>query len=155
VLTDLVEHENEDVRCRAIEALGDIGTGASPSLLRVVQELQDTSPEVRSKAAQSIGTIASASDCDTCDTVSALAAAMTDSHDRVRRNAVVALCRIAPQSDLPVSALQTALTDENRYVRGDAVHALRRLNTQTAKDILIDYLTRSRWCPLTSNESTH
>jgi HEAT repeat protein len=80
---------------------------------------------------------------------------MTDSHDRVRRNAVVALCRIAPQSDLPVSALQTALTDENRYVRGDAVHALRRLNTQTAKDILIDYLTRSRWCPLTSNESTH
>ena len=155
VLTDLVDHANESVRCRAVEALGDIGTDASPSLSQVVQALQDDSQEVRSKAAESIGTIASVSDCDTRDTVSALSAALTDSHDRVRQNAVVALCRIAPQSDTPVSALQTALADENRYVRGDAVHALRRINTQTAKDILIDYLMKSRWCPLTSNESTH
>jgi len=54
-----------------------------------------------------------------------------------------------------VDALKDALKDENRYVRGDAVHALHRIGTPEAKDVLLRFLVMSRWCPLTTRESTH
>jgi hypothetical protein len=46
-------------------------------------------------------------------------------------------------------------SDENRYVRGDTVHALYRIGTPEAKEVLLQFLMRTRWCPLTSRESTH
>ena len=54
-----------------------------------------------------------------------------------------------------VDALGGMFSDENRYVRGDTVHALYRIGTPEAKEVLLQFLMRTRWCPLTSRESTH
>ena len=45
------------------------------------------------------------------------------------------------------------LSDDDRYVRGDAVHALRRIDTPEAREVLIQFLIKSRWCQLTSKEN--
>ena len=45
------------------------------------------------------------------------------------------------------------LSDDDRYVRGDAVHALRRIDTTEAREVLIQFLIKSRWCSLTSKEN--
>jgi len=50
--------------------------------------------------------------------------------------------------------LQLALNDENRYVRFNAALALREIGTRRAQEILFDYLFTSRWCPLTTSDST-
>lgn len=42
----------------------------------------------------------------------------------------------------------------NRYVRGDAVYALYRIGTPEAKSVLLRHLQTTRWCPITSSEST-
>ena len=53
-----------------------------------------------------------------------------------------------------LKGLQNLLFDANRYVRGDAVHALYRIGTPAAKAVLLRYLETTRWCPVTSKEST-
>ena len=80
--------------------------------------------------------------------------ALEDPHDGVRRNAVFALGRIGKDADGAVEGLQNMLFDANRYIRGDAVHALYRIGTPEAKSVLLRHLQTTRWCPLTSNEST-
>ena len=158
-LINLADHSNDSVRSCAMETLGDIGTTASSAVPEIIRTLKDESKEVRSKAAESLGIISSADSASDSNhrsvAISALSEALTDSDDRVRQNASMALCRVAPQSDTPVPALKTALTDENRYVRGNATHVLRRIDTPMAREVLIDYLVQSRWCSLTTKESTH
>ena len=154
-LIDYVEHTNESVRSSAIETLGDIGPPASESVVSIRQQLQDPSAQVRSKVVESLGTIVTESNHELTETIRDLTGALSDENDRVRQNATIALCRIAPHCDQPIMALQRALVDGNRYVRGDAVHALRRINTPSAKEALIDHLVTARWCSLTSSESTH
>ncbi|MDP7280385.1 MAG: HEAT repeat domain-containing protein [Candidatus Poribacteria bacterium] len=158
-LINLADHSNDSVRSCAMETLGDIGTTASSAVPEIIRTLKDESKEVRSKAAESLGIISSADSASDSNhrsvAISALSEALTDSHDRVRQNASMALCRVAPQSDTPVPALKRALTDENRYVRGNATHVLRRIDTPMAREVLIDYLVQSRWCSLTTKESTH
>ena len=80
--------------------------------------------------------------------------ALADENPGVRRNAVFALARIGKDGPGAVEGLQNVLLDENRYVRGDAVHALYRIGTPAAKAALLHYLETTRWCPLTSKEST-
>ncbi|MCY4403135.1 MAG: HEAT repeat domain-containing protein, partial [Candidatus Poribacteria bacterium] len=72
----------------------------------------------------------------------------------VRRSAVFALARIGQNATEAVEGLQNVLFDENRYIRGDAVHALYRVGTPAAKAVLLRHLETTRWCPLTSKEST-
>ena len=79
---------------------------------------------------------------------------MEDENDGVRRNAVFALARIGKNAAEAVEGLQNVLFDANRYVRGDAVHALYRIGTPAAKLALLRYLETTRWCPVTSKEST-
>ena len=158
-LINVVDHPNDSVRSSVVETLGDIGTTASSAVPEIIQALKDESQEVRSKAAESLGIISSddsASDSDhRAVAISALSEALTDNHDRVRQNVSMALCRVAPHSAPPLPALKTALTDEHRSVRGNATHVLRQIATPMAGEVLIDYLVQSRWCSLTTQESTH
>ena len=151
LLTGRLKHLNSQVRETAAEALGDIGQPAQAAVPELVGALEDESEEVRSRAAEALGTVSQGEST----AGPALSAALQDKDERVRRDAIFALARIGPHAADAVNALSGMFSDENRYVRGDAVHALYRIGTPEAKEVLLHFLMRTRWCPLTNRESTH
>ena len=76
---------------------------------------------------------------------------------RVRRNAAMALRAAGRVTDETVPALGRMLEDENRYNRFYAANALRDLVpvAEEAGRVLLDYLSTSRWCPLTSADDPY
>ena len=150
-LIDRLKHLNLQVRETAAEALGDIGRPAQAAIPELAGALEDESEGVRSRAAEALGTVSQGE--STAGT--ALSAALQDEDERVRRDAIFALARIGHQAVDAVDALGEMFSDKNRYVRGDAVHALYRIGTPEAKEVLLQFLMRTRWCPLTHRESTH
>ena len=149
-LRDALKDSREYVRDNAAEALGDLGNKAEPAVSALVETLTDASGSVRSHTIEALGTTSQLSSI----AVPGLVKALEDPHDGARRNAVFALARIGENATEAVEGLQNMLFDENRYVRGDAVHALYRIGTPEAKAVLIRHLETTRWCPLTSREST-
>ena len=149
-LRDALKDPCEYVRDNAAEALGDLGTKAEPAVPALVETLDDASGSVRSHTIEALGTTSQSSSLAVPGIVKALA----DENPGVLRNAVFALARIGKDAPGAVEGLQNVLLDENRYVRGDAVHALYRIGTPAAKAALLRYLETTRWCPLTSKEST-
>lgn len=155
-LTDSCEH----VRDNAAEALGDLGNKAKLAVPALVDMLPDTASSVRLHAIEALGTTSQSNSI----AVPGLVKALQDPNEGVRRNAVFALariggssiwaCKLRPWAAEAVEGLQNVLFDPNRYVRGDAVHALYRIGTPAAKAVLLRYLETTRWCPLTSREST-
>ena len=145
-LKDSCEH----VRDNAAEALGDLGNKAESAVPALVETLADASGSVRSHTIEALGTTSQSSSL----AVPGLVKALEDPHDGARRSAVFALARIGQNATEAVEGLQNVLFDENRYIRGDAVHALYRIGTPAAKAVLLHYLETTRWCPLTSKEST-
>ncbi len=150
-LINRLKHLNSQMRETAAEALGDIGRPAQAAVPELVGVLEDESEGVRSRAAEALGTVSQ----HESTAISALGAALRDEDERVRREVILALARIGPHAADAVDVLGELFSDENRYVRGDAVHALYRIGTPEAKEILLRFLMRTRWCPLTSRESTH
>ncbi len=138
------------VRDNAAEALGDLGTKAKPAVPALVETLDDPSGTVRLHTIEALGITSQSSSV----AVPRIVKALEDENLGVRRNAVFALARIGKDAPGAVEGLQNVLFDANRYVRGDAVHALYRIGTPTAKTVLLHYLGTTRWCPLTSKEST-
>ena len=146
-----LKDSREHVRDNAAEALGDLGNKAESAVPALVETLAgDASGAVRSHTIEALGTTSQSSSL----AVPGLVQALADPHDGARRNAVFALARIGQNAAEAVEGLQNVLFDENRYVRGDAVHALHRIGTREAKAVLLRYLETTRWCPLTSKEST-
>ena len=149
-LREALKDSCEYVRDNAAEALGDLGTKAEPAVPALVETLDDPSGAVRSHTIEALGITSQSSSI----AVPQIVKALEDENPGVRRNAVFALARIGKDAPGAVEGLQNVLFDENRYVRGDAVHALYRIGTPTAKTVLLHYLETTRWCPLTSKEST-
>ena len=149
-LCDALKDPSEHVRDTAAEALGDLGNKAESAVPALVGALSDESGRVRVRTAEALGTTGQSSLVAAPSLVKALA----DPNDGVRRNAVFALARIGKDADGAVEGLQNLLFDANRYVRGDAVHALYRIGTPVAKSVLLRHLQTTRWCPITSREST-
>ena len=149
-LRDTLTDTREHVRGNAAEALGDLGTKAELAVPALVETLDDISGSVRSHTIEALGTTSQSSSV----AVPRIVRALEDESLGVRRNAVFALARIGKNAADAVEGLQNVLFDENRYVRGDAVHALYRIGTPAAKAALLRYLETTRWCPLTSKEST-
>ena len=149
-LRDTLKDAREYVRDNAVEALGDLGTKAEPAVPELVETLGDPSGTVRSHTIEALGTTSQSS----AIAVPGIVKALEDENDGVRRNAVFALARIGKDAPGAVEGLQSVLFDANRYVRGDAVHALYRIGTPAAKSALLRYLETTRWCPVTSKEST-
>ena len=149
-LREALKDSCEYVRDNAAEALGDLGIKAEPAVPALVETLDDPSGAVRSRTIEALGTTSQSSSV----AVPRIVKALEDESPGVRRNAVFALARIGRDAPGAVEGLQNVLLDENRYVRGDAVHALYRIGTPAAKTVLLHYLETTRWCPLTSKEST-
>ena len=149
-LSNALKDPSEHVRDNAAEALGDLGSKAESAVPALVDALSDESGRVRVRAAEALGTAGQSSSSAAPSLVKALA----DPNDGVRRNAIFALARIGKDADGAVEGLQDLLFDTNRYMRGDAVHALYRIGTPAAKSVLLRHLQTTRWCPITSREST-
>ena len=137
-------------RAEAAETLGDIGLAAGPAIPALTRRLWDESDQVRAQAAEALGTIAQTDSA----AAPALAEALGDESDSVRRNAAFSLVRLGPHGEAATPALGGVLHDEDRYVRGDAAHALLRIGTRQALETVLPFLEASRWCPLTTKEST-
>lgn len=150
VLRDALKDPREYVRDNVAEALGDLGNKAEPAVPALVETLSDESDRVRSHTIEALGTTSQSSSI----AVPGLVKALEDENDGVRRNAVFALARIGENATDAVEGLQSVLFDANRYIRGDAVHALYRIGTPEAKSVLLRHLQTTRWCPITSKEST-
>ncbi len=149
-LRDALKDSCEYVRSNAAEALGDLGNTAAPVVPALIETLKDPSGNVRARTIEALGTTSQASSL----AVPAIVKALADENPGVRRNSVFALARIGKDAPGAVEGLQGVLFDANRYVCGDAVHALYRIGTPAAKEALLRYLETTRWCPLTSKEST-
>ena len=145
-LIDAANDPNEEVRVIAIDALGDMGSSAQEAVPTLIQASQDKSTEVRKVAVEGLGIVAQS--CSTA--VPALTQALNDTDEWVRRNSSLALARIGSKAEEAVPALKTALKDENRYVRANAAHTLHQIDTPEAKDALIHFLMKSRWCASTT-----
>ena len=149
-LCNALKDPSEQVRDNAAEALGDLGRKAESAVPALVETLSDESGRVRVRTAEALGTAGQSSSV----AAPSLAKALADPNDGVRRNAIFALARIGKDADGAVEGLQNLLFDANRYVRGDAVHALYRIGTPGAKSVLLRHLQTTRWCPITTREST-
>ena len=149
-LRDALTDSREYVRDNAAEALGDLGNKAKSAVPALVEMLSDESGSVRSHTIEALGTTSQSS----AIAVPGLIEALAEENDGIRRNAVFALARIGKHAAAAVEGLGNVLFDRNRYVRGDAVHALYRIGTPAAKAVLLRHLETTRWCPLTSQEST-
>ncbi len=149
-LQNALENSPEQVRANATEALGDLGTKAESAVPTLIEALQDGSGNVRGRAAEALGTTSQSSTA----AVPALIEALESGNGGIIRNAVIALARIGENAADAVEGLENLLFHENRYVRGDTVHALYRIGTPKAKNVLLQHLQTTRWCPITNREST-
>ena len=84
--------------------------------------------------------------------VPALTTLMGDESDQVRFDAAYGLAHHREAAAPATDALVAALDDDNRYVRNHSIEALKSIGTPAAA--LFDFLDVSRWCPITSKEST-
>ena len=142
-------HIDSQVREIAAEALGDIGSPAQAAVPGLVAVLDDESERVRFHAAEALGTVSQRDST----AIPALSAALRDENERVRQDAALALARIGPHAADAVSGLEAVFSDGNMYVRGDAVHALYRIDTPEAREVLLQFLMRTRWCSVTDRAS--
>ena len=148
-LIDACGADSESSRGHAAFALGEMAAG--PEAVEAVAALAgDSSEFVRRNAADALGTISGRPEA----AVPALRQLLADDDDQVRFDAAYALARRGPEAAPATEALVAALDDGNRYVRNHSVEALQRIGTAQARQALFDFLTVSRWCPITSPEST-
>ena len=151
-------HRKAGARARAARALAEMGgatAAAEPALRRA---LSDDDTTVRSWAASALGTGCGA---DAEASIAALAASIdADLPDRGyrRQTSAHAMARLAGKveadaADRVVRLLAPHLDSGNRYVRGLTAAALRRLGTPAATELLLDWLTVARWCPVTAPDS--
>ena len=105
---------------------------------------------VRRNAAEALGNLGS----PTVNSVSALSNLLNDEEFWIRDNAARALAKIGPAAEGAIDFLVASLNDDNRYVRFHAELALRQIGTPAALNAVLDTLTTSRWCPLTSPASS-
>ena len=146
-----LKHDSDTVRGHAAFALGDMGPSARESVSALAGALNDKSEWVRHHVAEALGTISVNPEV----AVPALSRALEDGDDQVRYNAAYSLARFGPEAEEAVPALAEALNDENRYASGHSAVALQCIGTPQATELLLNHLTTSRWCPITTKENMY
>ncbi|MBS4179393.1 HEAT repeat domain-containing protein [Lederbergia citrea] len=131
-------------------ALGELRQLASSAIPKLTRLVNHPSSYVRTTIIDAISMIQEPAD----EAVAGLIQALKSEDVQTRFSAGLALCRFGAEANAAVPQLTKALEDEDRYVRGHAVEALNYINTDAAKDVLIEYLLASRWCPTTNPSST-
>jgi hypothetical protein len=142
---------SEARRGYAAFALGEMGAAASGRAVTALAGLaEDESEFVRRNAADALGTMTT----NRKRAVEALTTLLGDESGQVRFDAAYGLARQGRAARSATPALAAALHDDNRYVRNHAAEALKRVGTPEAAMALTEFLEVSRWCPITTKEST-
>ena len=150
-LGEILGDPDADTRGYAAYALGDMGPAAGAEAAAGLAALAgDPSETVRRNVAEALGTMQRPAP----SVVGALARLVNDEDGQTGYQAAYSLARLGPAAASAVPALEQGLESENRYVRNHSVEALRQIGTPQAQSALLDFLTASRWCPITSKEST-
>ena len=151
-LTEALSSESERTRGYAVYALGDLGARAAETLPALMALIHDPSAFVRRQLTDALGQIKSQPELS----VPALTCLLKDPDGQTRFNAAYGLAKFREKAVAAVPALTKALTDENRYVRGHATIALEQLGSASPEALkaLIHHFHTTRWCPITTREST-
>ena len=157
-LNAAMQHASAEVRAGAAQALAEMGGPTEAAAQALRRALADGDERVRTWAAVALGT---SSGGDTEASIMALEAVLDASlpdHGYRRQIAAQAIVRLAPRLDRAAAERATGLLapyleSRNRYLRGLAAEALRRLRTPAATELLLDWLTVARWCPITTPDS--
>jgi len=148
-LIEATGHADWRVRAAAANALGEMGLAAGEAVPALITALDDEALIVQQQAAQAIGLAGQGGS----EAVPGLTECLQHEDVEVRANATLALLRLGSHAERALGGLEAVLDDEDRYVRGKALGVLQRLGTPAAQAILVDYLMKTRWCPLTTKES--
>ena len=157
-LSAALEHACAQVRARAAQALAEMGGSTARAAPALRRALEDGDEQVRTWAATALGT---GSGGDAEASIAALEATLDadlPDHGYRRQIAAQAIVRLAPRLDGAAAERVTGLLapyleSRNRYLRGLTAEALRRLRTPAATELLLDWLTVARWCPITTPDS--
>ena len=157
-LSAALEHACAQVRAHAAQALAEMGGSTARAAPALRRALKDGDEQVRTWAATALGTC---SGDDAEASIAALEATLDadlPDHGYRRQIAAQAIVRLAPRLDGAAAGKITGLLapyleSRNRYLRGLAAEALRRLRTPAATELLLDWLTVARWCPITTPDS--
>lgn len=118
---------NQKQRISAIESLAALGKPAVTPLIEVLKK--DKDPVVRAAAVVSIGKIGE----DAGSALPALTAALRDSDQQVRKNAVQAIPKLGKKAMVPHLVLR--LQSQNWRDRYNAIHAISRMGKDAAPAI--------------------
>ncbi|WP_409340574.1 HEAT repeat domain-containing protein [Paenibacillus sp. MBLB4367] len=133
-------------------ALGELGEAAGEAVPALIEQLQDQTAFVRQHTVEALGLIRHPASL----VVPALCQALLHDPDNFTRfTAALALARVGKEAADAVPALEKALADPYRYVPATASEALARIRTDEALDVLLPYLRKARWCPVTTSRSTY
>jgi HEAT repeat protein len=149
-LIQALQAPNERTRGYAVYALGDRGVAAAEAVPALTALCDDPSEFVRRHLADALGQIQSQAPL----AVPALTRLLSDPDGQVRFNAAYGLAKFRNAAAPALPALVDALDDDNRYVRGHAAIALEQIGTPEALRTLLHHLQATRWCPITTREST-
>ena len=150
-LTEVLSNPHWWVRAVAVDILTKIGPSAEVAIPALAERTKDDHWWVRRNAIEALGTIGSFDS----STVKLLGEKLADPDYRVRRNAAISLAKSGSQASPVISMLKTTLNDEDRYNRFYAALALRRIDTNPAKDALLNALFTARWCPITTADNLY
>jgi len=150
-LTEVLSNPHWWVRAVAVDILTKIGPSAEVAIPDLAERTKDDHWWVRRNAIEALGTIGSFDS----STVKLLGEKLADPDYRVRRNAAISLAKSGSQASPVISMLKTTLNDEDRYNRFYAALALRRIDTNPAKDALLNALFTARWCPITTADNLY
>jgi hypothetical protein len=150
-LEEVVGAERAETRAAAVDALGEMGLPAASAIGTLQTALRDEDSDVRTKASWALSNVGDAA----ATAIPSLIDALDDAEHLVVRHSLLAMARLGSQAAEAVPRLAPLLSHENRYVRGNVVMALQYIGTEKAKDMLIEYLTTTRWCPITTREAQY
>lgn len=129
VLAARLSVEDEGIRSRAVEALGQIGVPDATITHRLVEILKGDTDQLRSKAAGVLGQFGEIAQ----GAITALEKALADNAARVRMNAAWALGEMGQPSRSTVSALIKLLkTEQDPKVRFNTLQTLKKFGTSEA-----------------------
>ncbi len=150
-LAQACSDDDPAVRLAAVDSLGDMGRVGSPAVPALQRALGDASDPVRGHAAEALGAMGALPPA----VLEELAAVLRDDDEWVRRNAALGLARLGPAAEAVQPMVVAALNDPNRYVSAKAAKTLERIGTPEATEILFDYLSAARWCPVTTKDTPY
>ena len=125
-----LRHDDEAIRARAVEAMGQFGAAARPFAAAIEQRLADTSTIVRAQAALALARLGVTAKVKPAEVAKLLA----DDDWDVREAAARALGELGPAAAAAAGKLARGLADRNSFVRTACARALAKVGA--AKDAL-------------------